>query len=316
MADRRDGAPLSDACVSATERIDCDDVAGQWYAGLGSDQSPGVVVLHGSGGPGGYEREYARLLSEHGYATCCVEYFDAPGTPAALDRVPLDIVECAIEWLRERPGVAEDRVGLVGFSRGGEAALLTGVRADAVGAVVAYSASGYAFPAPTWMDGVDEERAAWIADDEPVPYIPVDRHVEHEQNALADDLDLDEPISTRAVERADPDTRRRAEIPVERIDGPVLFVTGGEDAIWPAPALADVAIDRLDAHDHPWPYENRVYPDAGHAIRVPYQFDGSDDPTADHRLGGTLGANARASADAWLATLECLDRGLRTRAID
>ncbi|WP_394348630.1 acyl-CoA thioester hydrolase/BAAT C-terminal domain-containing protein [Halovivax sp.] len=105
-------------------------------------------------------------------------------------------------------------------------------------------------------------------------------------------------------------TFRRAEIPVERIDGPVLFVTGGEDAIWPAPALAGVAIDRLEAHDHPWSYENRIYPDAGHAIRIPYRFDESDDRTAEHRLGGTLEANALASADAWLRTLEYLDAGL------
>ncbi|ELZ12211.1 dienelactone hydrolase-like enzyme [Halovivax asiaticus JCM 14624] len=86
-------------------------------------------------------------------------------------------------------------------------------------------------------------------------------------------------------------------------------MTGGADAIWPADELAGVAIERLDSHDHPWPYENRVYADAGHAIRTPYRFDG-EEPTADHRLGGTIEANARASADAWLLALDYLDTGL------
>lgn len=301
---------MSDDASSASRRIDRDGISGRLYDGLGPGPHPAVVVLHGAGGGGGYERGYARRLTRRGYAACCVDYFGVPGAPDALDRIPIDRIERAIERLLARPEMDGERVGVVGFSRGGEAALLTGARSDAVGAVVAYSASGYAFPAPTWMDGVEEERAAWLVDGEPVPYVPVDRHVDHEQESLADDLDLDEPVSARAVDRAAPETLRRAEIPVERIDGPVLFVTGGEDAIWPAPALAGVAIDRLEAHDHPWSYENRIYPDAGHAIRIPYRFDESDDRTAEHRLGGTLEANALASADAWLRTLEYLDAGL------
>jgi len=47
---------------------------------------------------------------------------------------------------------------------------------------------------------------------------------------------------------------------------------------------------------------------------VPYRFDGNDDPTADHWLGGTNEANARASADAWHAALDYLRCGLDERS--
>lgn len=298
---------MSGAFLPRSDRIDASGVGGRLYKGLGTGPHPGVVVLHGAGGGDGYEREYARRLTRHGYTTCCVDYFGVPDAPSALDRISIDRLVAAIEWVSDHPDVAGERVGVVGFSRGGEAALLAGSQSDAVGAVVACSASGYAFPAPTWMDGVETERAAWTVGGEPVPYIPVERHVASEQTSLADSLGDHE--SNHAVERTDPETRGHATLPVERIDGPVLFVTGGADAIWPADELAGVAIDRLDSHDHPWPYENRVYSDAGHAIRVPYRFD-DEAPTADHPLGGTVEANARASADAWLRTLEYLDAGL------
>jgi nucleolar protein 56 len=295
-----------------TRDVRREDLTGTLFAGLGRGPHPGVLVVHGSGGGGGYERRYARRLAHHGYAVFCVEYFDGPGRPDALDRIPMSYFGRAVEWLLDQPETDGQRVGVVGFSRGGEAAMLTGAHFERVGAVVAYAASGYAFPAPTWMPGVEVEGPAWTRDGDPVPYLPVDELVEEEQDGFEDVVENDDlDASTRAVANATDEQLRWATIPVERIDGPVLLVSGGEDAIWPSADLSRVAIDRLDAHDHPWPADLLVYPDAGHAIRTPYRFDGESAPDADHRLGGTHRANARAAADAWRAVLDYLRRGLR-----
>ncbi|UPV99704.1 alpha/beta fold hydrolase [Halorussus gelatinilyticus] len=294
-----------------TRDVRREDLTGTLFAGLGRGPHPGVLVVHGSGGGGGYERRYARSLAHHGYAAFCVEYFDGPGRPDALDRIPLSYFGRAVEWLLDRPETDGERVGVVGFSRGGEAAMLTGAHFERVGAVVAYSASGYAFPAPTWMPGVEVEGPAWTLDGDPVPYLPVDELVEEEQDGFEDVVENDDlDASTRAVANATDEQLRRATIPVERIDGPVLLVSGGEDAIWPSADLSRVAIDRLDAHDHPWPADLLVSPDAGHAIRTPYRFDGESAPDADHRLGGTHRANARAAADAWRVALDYLRDGI------
>ena len=306
---------MNDGWFGFAADVDRDDLCGRLYPGLGGGPHHGVLVLHGGGGGGGYERAYARHLARHGYTALCVEYFDAPAAPDALSEVPLEYFERAAAWLADRPDVDADRVGVVGFSRGGEAALLTGTHVDRVGAVVAYVPSAYAFAAPTWMDGVDEERSAWTVDGEPVPYLPVDRYVDQEQEGLDEALGIDAPSAAlRAVENAPEELLARAAIEVECIDGPVLLVSGGEDEAWPSVELADQAVERLAAHDHPWPFENRDYPRAGHAIRVPYRFDGSDDPTANHWLGGTNEANACASADAWHAALDYLRCGLDERS--
>lgn len=281
---------------------------GRLYRGLGDGPHPGVLVLHGAGGAGGYEREYAALLAEHGYTVLCVEYFGAPGVRDRLLTVPLETFESAAEWLLDRPDVTGDRVGVVGFSRGGEASLLVGSQFDTVGCVVAYVPSCYVWPAPSWMDGIDEDQPTWTLEGEPLTHLPVDEYV-YEADGIDEPFDVDGPnASTLALERSTADEKARAEIPVENIDGPALLVSGGEDIVWPSSELAARAAERLAEHDHPWRFEHLSFPDAGHAIRVPYRVEGDVDPTETHRFGGTNAANARAAARAWRSTLEYLDR--------
>lgn len=297
----------------STRDIRREDLTGRLFEGNGEGTHYGVLVLHGAGGGGGYEREYARYLAEHGYTAFCVEYFGAPGTPEALTQIPLTYFGRAIEWLIAQPEIESGHVGVVGFSRGGEAALLVGAHFEQIGVVVGYVPSGLAFPAPTWMDGVDEEVAAWTIDGEPVPYIPVDEFVETSDKGLKEPLKRQADDDPSAVECATQARRAQAAIEVERIDGPVLLISGEADRVWPSADLSTVAVDRLDANHHPWPYRHLSFQKAGHAIRVPYRFDDTDDPTARHKFGGTNQANARASAEAWWAVLDYLQRGLRDR---
>lgn len=60
-----------------------------------------------------------------------------------------------------------------------------------------------------------------------------------------------------------------AAIPVERINGAVLFVTGTDDGIWPCSEMADSAIERLRQHRFQFPVEHARYEGAGHAILMP-----------------------------------------------
>jgi dienelactone hydrolase len=286
---------------------------GEYFPALGPEPHPGVLVLHGGGGAGGYEREYAAMLAEHGYAALCADYFGRPGAPDALQGIPLERFDLAAEWLLDREEVAGDRVGVVGFSRGGEAALLVGAHFDTVGATVALVPSCYAYPAPSWMAGVEASVASWTLYDEPIAFVDIDRHVEPEDlDGTGDDPLAGATMAAKlAAERAPDRELERAAIPVADVDGPVLLVSGKQDSVWPSSDYAEQAATWLRDADHDWPVEHRRYPDAGHAIRVPYRFGDGDDPAARHRYGGTNAANARAAADAWAATLACLRRGFR-----
>ena len=57
---------------------------------------------------------------------------------------------------------------------------------------------------------------------------------------------------------------QRAAIPVERIAGPVLFVSAAKDEMWPSKEMADAMMQRLQAHGFRHPAEHLVVA-GGHA---------------------------------------------------
>lgn len=256
-------------------------VVGTLYEPAGEGSHPGVLVLHGSGG--GPLEGMASLLAGRGYAAFAVEYFgDAAGIPDTLARVPVSTVGRAADWLRDCPGVRDGRVGVVGTSRGGELALLAGARSDRLGPVVSSVGSGVVWDTP---DGTP----VWVADGDPVPHVSG-------PDAPAIDAGYLESLSDDEV--------AEATIPVERIDGPVLLVSAGEDGVWPSRRLSAVAADRLAEAEFAHGFEHLTYDDAGHYVTAPYL------PKTDDVFGGTPAGTARADADAWSAALDTLDRGL------
>ena len=97
------------------------------------------------------------------------------------------------------------------------------------------------------------------------------------------------------------------EIPVERINGPVLLISGGADQLWPSALMASRVMDRLKRRGHPFADRHLSYESAGHLIGKAYLPTGST-LVAGGRLetGGTPEANARAQADSWPRVLEFL----------
>jgi dipeptidyl aminopeptidase/acylaminoacyl peptidase len=105
---------------------------------------PGIIVLHGWAQKGvrGDSRveEAARRLSEQGYVALALSLRGWPPSGGRDDcglEQPDDVAQAA-DWLRSVPGVSSERVGIVGFSLGGQVALLTAARSSRIKAVAAY----------------------------------------------------------------------------------------------------------------------------------------------------------------------------------
>jgi dienelactone hydrolase len=104
-----------------------------------------------------------------------------------------------------------------------------------------------------------------------------------------------------------------AVIPVECVNGPILFVSGTADGIWPSSEMADLAVDRLARSTFSFPYEHAKYEDAGHAMLVPpYRVGPVSNPWPASsytpprwlqgpapQMGGTSEGNRLARIDAW-----------------
>jgi dienelactone hydrolase len=257
---------------------------------------PALLLLAGSNG--GTLNTHAALLAAHGYVTFTLAYFRAPGLPDDLLEIPLEYLKQGIDWLRARPSVDGDRVGVLGASRGAELALLLAATYPELKAAVAISPSDRVWEAAvrsagkTGIEALKADRTSWTLEGKPLSFMP---------KTLSADLVARLQSGGRFAGRemmdvrgADPATAARAAIPVERIAGPILLVSGGADRMWPSVEMAATIEKRLSAARFPHRVVSLVYPGAGHVFAdswMPVPYGGS--------MGGTAEANARAFADYW-----------------
>jgi pimeloyl-ACP methyl ester carboxylesterase len=171
-------------------------------------------VLVLAGSEGGLHESTAALLASHGQALLALAYFRAPGLPRQLTGIPLEYFARAIAWLRTQPEADSDRILVAGHSRGGELALLLGATYPAtVNGVIALVPSSKVEAGLT-ANGRETPESAWTQHGRPLPSMP---------------------------------------IPVERIDGPVLLVSGTDDRLWPSSDATDAITTRLHQARHRFP---------------------------------------------------------------
>jgi dienelactone hydrolase len=149
--------------------LEADKVSGVLFTPPpGTPEHPGVVLFGGA--EGGMSQVYAAaLLAAHGYPTLTVAYFDWPGLPSQLQRIPLEYFETAGQILAAQPGTDPAHVLALGYSRGSEAALLAADHFPRVfhGAIV-YSPESFANPAQN-----DTSQPAWTLDGKGIMNVPL-----------------------------------------------------------------------------------------------------------------------------------------------
>ncbi len=205
-------------------------VIGTLYLPQANDPFPGVLLI---GGSDGREPQFsAKRLAQEGFATLSLAYFGRPGLPPSLRDVPLEYFETALRALGQALSPPHGPLVVLGTSRGSEAAFLAGIHfPDLVSAVVGMVPGNVVLC--SWPPG----GPAWTLHGKPLPY-----------------------VSRFGPTADDPE----AEIPVEKIRGPVLLISAGADQVWPSTPMARAMISRLKAHGHPYADLHVDFPHAGH----------------------------------------------------
>ena len=101
----------------------------------GNDRLPAVVLLHGSGGVAGYVLDWEQELNAMGVATLVLDSFTGRGIvntnfdQSQLGRLAMIVdVYRALDVLSRHPRIDPTRIALMGFSRGGQAALYASMK--------------------------------------------------------------------------------------------------------------------------------------------------------------------------------------------
>ncbi|CAH1649513.1 Palmitoyl-CoA hydrolase [Hyphomicrobiales bacterium] len=291
-----------------------DGLVGTLFLPDGAGPHPAIVILNGSGG--GINEPRAALWASRGVAALALGYFGAPGLPKYISNTPLEYFARGLDWLRATVRPLNGFVAVAGQSRGGELALLLGATfPERVSAVLGYVPSAFvhggqaaADPAP----GLGRDGPCWTLAGKPLVH-------QWQDNATASWKPYDEATTVRRNADAmltalgDPAAMARARIPVERIVGPVLLISGGDDGAWPSDLYSLIVQSSLLAAGHPHEVVWRNWPAAGHSILFPY----TPATRIAHRhpvsgiattMGGTPMANAEANAGAWAEALAFIRR--------
>ncbi|MGH7979575.1 MAG: acyl-CoA thioester hydrolase/BAAT C-terminal domain-containing protein, partial [Limisphaerales bacterium] len=232
--------------------------------------------------------------------------------PKSMENTPLEYFQTAIHWLQARADIKPGSIGVLGISRGGELVLLLGANFPEIHAVVAVSGSsvrwgGVGAGAPF--------KAIWTWHGKPLPFLSQVKLTGQQTNELKRLFQTNPQAAGFAwcsMQLRDNAAVARARIPVGKINGPVLLISGNDDKLWPSTYMDDMVIRRLADERHPFRDRHLAYPDAGHALYLPNQpttMNSTVFLTGDRvNFGGNAQGNAAAAADAWPRIIAFLNR--------
>lgn len=232
----------------------------------------------------------------HDFVALATAWYHIGPLPKDMVDVPIKPVQEALTYLQGLPFVNPKAIGAWGGSWGGTLALFSAAHFPQIHAVV--SALGEV----TVTNGLDRDvppadyrsvdASPFTYQGKPVPFVT---YQEYQKFLVSRDRSLIE----------------KAVIPIWQINGPVLFVAGGDDQLASSGIEASIALNLLKTHHHNHPFRVLFYPNAGHVIFPGYW------PTTTWAIankyipvGGTPAGYARADANVGPETIKFLHQAL------
>lgn len=214
-------------------------VESKLFLGKGSNQ-PLIVGLGGSEGGNAWASDHWKTQRDRfiaqGYAFLALGYFGSKQTPRQLDRIALEAVHHAVMDATKDPHINPRQIIVVGGSKGAELALTLASHYPEYKAVVAIVPGSAVFPALT----LSMNTSSFSHEGNELPFVPVPWSA---TPAL-----LKQDLRT-AFEKmmGNKQAMSEAAIKVERIQGPILFLSATNDEMWPSAEMSEQMVQRLKA---------------------------------------------------------------------
>ncbi|MBT8331669.1 MAG: dienelactone hydrolase family protein [Deltaproteobacteria bacterium] len=124
-----------------------------------------VIILHGSDGHKSNHEEIARLIAREGFAALSLTWFGGASARSHWSELRAEDILQSVAFLKQQPTIDGDKLGLIGFSRGGGLALIMASLLPQTRAVVNY------FGLTAWRGGLQEFDHLPLNQSEPLDFI-------------------------------------------------------------------------------------------------------------------------------------------------
>lgn len=239
-----------------SQQIKQEGFQGTYFAHDSTEHETAILIV--GGGQWGYY--WGEQFVKKGKVVLSLPYTGAEGLPQLPEEIPLEYFASAIRWLGQQKAVNPDKIVVMGASKNAELALtLASVFPDLISGAIAYAPSSVSWSNTTLPYNSDEIKASWTLQGQDIPFISMEKIQGGEIPEL----------NTRAYwERglAKEEDAERAFIPVEKIKGPVLLLSGKADKVWPSAYMADQLEARAEKYGFSYELQNIQFEDAGHLI--------------------------------------------------
>ncbi|HEX2947893.1 MAG TPA: acyl-CoA thioester hydrolase/BAAT C-terminal domain-containing protein [Clostridia bacterium] len=218
-----------------------------------------MIVLSGSDGGIRWANEIASVFSIHGISSLAVAYWKTKYTPKTLALIPIEIIQSALLWLKKS---GYSKVGIYGYSKGAELALISGSLIPQIEFVIAISPSCCVF------EGIARpgcsNTSSWTWGGQPLPYASFHNISVNMIKNIIKNHELgfvEQYTDVLATNKNEENTIR-----VENINGPILLLSAKEDAQWPSTEMGKMICDRLGNKGFLFPFHHEIFYPASHIL--------------------------------------------------
>lgn len=282
-----------------SETIVNKNLVARYFTSNKIEKRPAIIVVSGSDGRIEKAQAISEIFASKGYSALAVCYFGMDGTSNYLNKIPIEIIKNAINWLKMQDTVDETHIAIYGRSKGGELVLLAASLFKELTCVIANVPSCYVYEG--LKNAVPSHHSSWTYQNKELPFLKFSIFllIRMTIKQFLGQKNLMPWMYKNLIKKGNINT---ASIAVEKINGQILMLSSASDNIWPSLLHCEIASKRLAEKKFKYNYKHCTYEKSGHMLTLPFQSISSL-----NKCSNNLESWAKACIDSWQETIEFLN---------
>jgi esterase/lipase len=241
--------------------VETEGFMGRLYTPETASKKSVIVITGGDGGIKNADYIAGRFV-ERGINALAVGYFGIKGVGRDLIEVPVEYIEKAVSYLKEKTNC--EKVAIYGLSKGGELSLLSASLFSDIDCVVAVVPNYYVASGFTKVGRPIAECSSWSFRGKPLPFVSVAGKFSDMIKSFIKNGETDQtPVYKEAEEAGIPE---EALIKVENSHAAIMCLSTSQDKVWRSKNASEKVAERLKNADYSYDYQHISFDQVSHYL--------------------------------------------------